>query len=107
MKIAKMIAGTGYPSVVVGDFNDVCWSRSTKLFAKISKMKDVRLRRGIIGTFPVKPGIFRFPLDLIFSSKGIKVVEIEKLPKIGSDHFPDFKVFSIVFKLCYSRKDRL
>ena len=96
MKVAKLIAETGYPSIVVGDFNDVCWSKSTKLFAKISKLKDVRLGRGIIGTFPVKPGIFRFPLDLIFSSKGIKVVEIKKLPTIGSDHFPIFSKFSVL-----------
>ena len=96
MKVAKLIVGTGYPSIVVGDFNDVCWSRSIKLFAKISKLKDVRIGRGVIGTFPVKPGIFRFPLDLIFSSKGIKVVEIEKLPKIGSDHFPVFSKFSVL-----------
>ena len=96
MKVAKMITNTGYPSIVVGDFNDVCWSRSTKLFAKISKLKDVRLGRGVFGTFPVKPGIFRFPLDLIFSSNGIKVIEIEKLSKIGSDHLPIFSKFSIL-----------
>ena len=59
-------------------------------------MKDVRIGRGVIGTFPVKPGIFRFPLDLIFSSKGIKVVEIKKLPTIGSDHFPIFSKFSVL-----------
>ena len=95
MKVAKMITNTGYPSIVVGDFNDVCWSRSTKLFAKVSKLRDVRLGRGIIGTFPVKSGIFRFPLDLIFSSKEIKVAQIMKLPNIGSDHLPLFSKFSI------------
>ena len=96
MKVAKLITETGYPSIVVGDFNDVCWSRSTKLFAKASKLKDVRLGRGVIGTFPVKPGLFRFPLDLIFYSKQMKVVQIKKLPEIGSDHLPLFSKFSIL-----------
>lgn len=96
MKVAKMITDTGYSSIVVGDFNDVSWSRSTKLFAKVSELKDVRLGRGIIGTFPVKPGMFRFPLDLIFSSEGIKVAEIKKLSDIGSDHFPLFSKFRIL-----------
>lgn len=96
MKLAKMIRGTGYPSVVVGDFNDVCWSRSSKQFAKNSKLIDVRIGRGILGTFPVKPSIFRFPLDLIFSSKEIKVGDISILPKIGSDHLPVFAKFSVL-----------
>ena len=96
MKVAKLIAETGYPSIVVGDFNDVCWSKSTKLFAKISKLKDVRLGRGIIGTFPVKLGIFRFPLDLIFASKEITVTQIKRLPEIGSDHLPLLSKFSVL-----------
>ena len=96
MKLAKMIRGTGYPSVVVGDFNDVCWSRSSKQFAKNSKLIDVRIGRGILATFPVKPSIFRFPLDLIFSSKDIQVSEINILPKIGSDHLPIFAKLSVL-----------
>ena len=96
MKVAKMIIAMGHPSIVVGDFNDVCWSRSTKLFAKASKLKDVRLGRGVIGTFPVKPSIFRFPLDLIFSSKEMEVAQIEKLSDIGSDHLPRYSKFYIL-----------
>ena len=95
MKLAKLIRGAGYPSIVVGDFNDVCWSRISTLFAKTSKLKDVRLGRGILGTFPVRPSIFRFPLDLIFSSKEIRVHDIQILPDIGSDHLPLFSKFSV------------
>ena len=95
MKLAKLIRGTGYPSIVIGDFNDVCWSRNSTLFAKTSKLKDVRLGRGILGTFPVRPSIFRFPLDLIFSSKEIEVHDINILPDIGSDHLPVFSKFSV------------
>lgn len=89
-KLAKMITATGYPSIVVGDFNDVSWSRSVKLFAEISKLKDIRLGRGVFGTFPVKPAIFRFPLDLIFYSNGFRVVKFKRLLPIGSDHLPIF-----------------
>ena len=104
MKLAKMIRNTGYPSVVVGDFNDVCWSRSSKQFAKNSKLIDVRIGRGILGTFPVKPSIFRFPLDLIFSSKEIQVDKIKLLPKIGSDHLPVFAKFSVLSSSYTSNK---
>ena len=98
MKLAKLIRNTGYPSIVVGDFNDVCWSRSSRLFAKVSKLKDVRKGRGILGTFPVRPSIFRFPLDLIFCSKEMQVHEIKILSDIGSDHLPLFSKFSITSK---------
>lgn len=53
------------------------------------------LFRGIFGTFPVKLRIFRFPIDLIFSSKVIKVNEIKILSDIGSDHLPMFSKFAI------------
>ena len=96
MKLAKLIRTTGYPSIVIGDFNDVCWSRNSELFAKTSKLKDVRLGRGILGTFPVRPSIFRFPLDLIFSSYEIQVHDIKILQDIGSDHLPVFSKFSVM-----------
>ncbi len=48
-----------------------------------------------MGTFPVRPSIFRFPLDLIFSSKEIHVHDIHILPDIGSDHLPLFSKFSV------------
>lgn len=92
-KLAKMIRATVHPSIFVGDFNDVSWSRSTKLFAEISKLKDVRLGRGVFGTFPVKLSILRFPLDLIFSSKEFQVIEFVKLHAIESDHLPIYSKF--------------
>lgn len=95
MKLGKLIRDTKYPSIVVGDFNDVCWSRSSRLFAKISKLKDVRKGRGVLGTFPVRPSIFRFPLDLIFCSKGIQVNAIKILSDIGSDHLPLFSKITV------------
>lgn len=98
MKLAKLIRNTDYPSIVVGDFNDVCWSRSSKLFAKVSKLKDVRKGRGILGTFPVRPSIFRFPLDLIFCSEEMQIHQIKILSDIGSDHLPVFSKFSITSK---------
>lgn len=96
MKIAKLVRELKSPSIVTGDFNNVCWSRSAKLFAKISDLKDARLGKGIHGTFPVKPSILRFPIDLLFSSKEIEVHEIKALSDIGSDHLPFFSKFTIV-----------
>src|SRR5699024_8962708 len=93
--LAKLSRDTEYPSIVVGDFNDGCWSRSSRLCAKVSKLKDVRKGRGVLGTFPVRPSIFRFPLDLIFCSKEIQVKAIKILSDIGSDHLPLFSKITV------------
>jgi len=95
MKAAKLIREFEVPCITTGDFNNVCWSRSAKLFAKVSGMKDARLKNGIHGSFPTGPAIFRIPIDLIFSSKGIEVNKIKTLPDIGSDHLPIFSKFTV------------
>ena len=96
MTIAKRIAKSQTPTLVAGDFNSVCWSRNSKLFAKISKVRDARLGKGILGTFPVRPKLFRFPIDLLFYSEGVEINEIRTLPDIGSDHLPLFTRFTII-----------
>lgn len=93
MKAAKMIKKSTAPCVAIGDFNNVCWSRASRFFSKISGLNDARLGRGIYATFPVKPRIFRFPLDLLFNSPEITIKQIRLLPDIGSDHLPFFCEF--------------
>lgn len=92
---AKLIRERKEPSIIVGDFNNVAWSRSAKIFAKISTLKDARLANGIYGTFPAKRPVFRIPIDLLFSSKEIEIHEIKTLSDIGSDHLPIFSKFTV------------
>ncbi|WP_430408729.1 endonuclease/exonuclease/phosphatase family protein [Kordia sp.] len=106
MKVAKLVRELQSPSIVTGDFNNVCWSRSAKLFAKVSNLQDSRLGKGIHATFPVRPSIMRFPIDLLFSSKEIKVHNIKTLPDIGSDHLPFYCEFTIV-KSSFSKANKL
>ncbi|MBD1398943.1 endonuclease/exonuclease/phosphatase family protein [Pontibacter sp. JH31] len=86
--IAKDIADSQYPVVVAGDFNDVAWSRTTKLFQKTSGLLDPRIGRGFYNTFNAKYPVLRWPLDHIFHSDHFKLVSIDRLPDIDSDHFP-------------------
>jgi len=75
-------------NIVLGDLNDVGWSKAVRKFKKISKLRDLREGRGLHPTFPTYMPFFRIPIDNVFCSKEIKLVKFEKQENIGSDHLP-------------------
>ena len=88
LKAANIIRNYRMPTIAAGDFNDVGWSHNTRRFADISGLRDVRYGRGLYSTFNAESSIFRWPLDYVFVSQQFKVVNIDRLPGYGSDHFP-------------------
>jgi endonuclease/exonuclease/phosphatase (EEP) superfamily protein YafD len=88
--MAKEIRRLSGPVVVAGDFNDVAWSHTTRLFQRISQLLDPRVGRGLYNTYNVKTPLFRYPLDHLFHSETFTLVDIERLDDFGSDHFPIF-----------------
>jgi endonuclease/exonuclease/phosphatase (EEP) superfamily protein YafD len=95
LMVGREIRADGRPSVVAGDLNDVAWSHTTRLFQRISGCLDPRKGRGMFNSFHAKYPIFRWPLDHIFHESSFTLVHLERLPNIGSDHFPVFA------ELCY------
>lgn len=88
LKVGKMVQQRQFPTVVAGDFNDVAWSETSRLFGIDSKLGDIRIGRGLYNTFDATSYIMRWPLDHIYVSDEFKVLTFQKLPKFGSDHFP-------------------
>jgi endonuclease/exonuclease/phosphatase (EEP) superfamily protein YafD len=86
--VGRMIKESDAPTIICGDLNDVAWSRTTKLFQKISGLLDPRIGRGLYSSFHAHYPIIRFPLDHVFHSNHFHLTDLRRLPNIGSDHFP-------------------
>lgn len=86
--VGRDIGKDDRPTIVAGDLNDVAWSATSTLFLRLSRLLDPRMGRGLYSTFNANCPIFRFPLDHVFHSNCFTLVDLRRLPHIGSDHFP-------------------
>ena len=78
--------------IVMGDLNDVAWSRTTRLFQRISGLLDPRVGRKYVNTFHANYPLLRWSLDHVFHSTDLALVDMQRLPHMGSDHFPIYVV---------------
>ena len=92
--VGRQVRDEGRATLVVGDLNDVAWSRTSKLFREVAGTSDPRVGRGLYPTFNARYPMLRWPLDHLFVSPHFELMQIDVLPDIGSDHFP------ILFRLC-------
>ena len=88
--VGKEVDRRDEPTIVFGDMNDVAWSHTSELFRRVSGLLDPRVGRGLLPTFHAEHRLLRWPLDHVFVSAHFQVVKMERLPYVGSDHFPIF-----------------
>ncbi|GGG08638.1 endonuclease/exonuclease/phosphatase family protein [Pontibacter amylolyticus] len=103
--VGKEVKRSDYPVIVAGDFNDVAWSNTTLLFQEVSGLLDPRIGRGFYNTFNARYKLLRWPLDHVFHSDHFKLVKLERLPDINSDHFPMMATLSFAPENKYEQKE--
>ena len=72
----------------MGDFNDVAWSHTNRLFGTEGRLRDTRIGRGLYATFDAHWPFLRWPLDHVYATPPFQVRRLERLDGFGSDHFP-------------------
>lgn len=85
---ARIASKQKLPVLAMGDFNDVAWSKTSRMFKRVGNYLDPRIGRGFYATFPAGLPIFRWPLDHYFFSEDFLLAEIDVGDAIGSDHLP-------------------
>lgn len=81
--------------IVTGDFNDVAWSHTTRLFKRMSGLKDPRIGRGLFSTYHAQYPVVRFPIDHVFLPGRAKLVRVERFHPAGSDHLAFVAEFTL------------
>lgn len=86
--------------IVTGDFNDVAWSDTTRLFTDLSDLKDPRRGRRLLSTYHAERPLWRYPIDHLFVSDGFHLVDFDRVTVLGSDHF------GVTATLAVAKKDQ-
>ncbi|SOE19033.1 endonuclease/exonuclease/phosphatase (EEP) superfamily protein YafD [Hoeflea halophila] len=87
------------PVVIMGDFNQPAWSRFAQRFKRLGGYLDPRVGRGPLPSFDATHPLFRFPIDQIYVTPDVAVVNFSRGEKIGSDHFPMLATVRIAPKI--------
>lgn len=92
-KVGRIVGNDTLASMVVGDFNDVSWSHTSRMFEQQGNLHNVRLGRGLFNSFDANSILMRWPLDHFFVTKEFSLLKLNRLRKFGSDHFPMYAEF--------------
>lgn len=85
---AKRTGNAAWPTVCVGDFNDVAWSWTSQRFKRYGGYLEPRVGRGMFPTFHAQYPLLGVPIDQLYITEGVGLVSFGRLEEFGSDHYP-------------------
>lgn len=87
-KAARITGHADWPTLCIGDFNDVAWSWTSRRFKRYGEFMEPRVGRGMFSTFHAQYPLLAVPIDQLYLTKGIGLVSFGRLEEFGSDHYP-------------------
>jgi len=78
------------PVIAIGDFNVPAWSNIAYAFKRYGDFLDPRVGRKIMPSFDAQHPVMRFPIDQLYVTDGVDLLDFGRLEAFGSDHFPLF-----------------
>ncbi|MBT2557547.1 hypothetical protein J7E24_07100 [Hymenobacter sp. ISL-91] len=88
LRVGQRIEHTSGPLLVPGNFNHMSWLHTTRVLEASGEPRNVCLGWGLFSTFDAACWPLRCPLDHLLVTKQFRLALLERLPGIGSDHFP-------------------
>jgi len=88
IRLGNELISRKYPTVIAGDLNDVVWSYVDVLTETEGILNDIRVGRGFYNSFNAENFFMKWPLDHVFVTEEFGLKTLERLPDIGSDHYP-------------------
>ncbi len=85
---AKLTGNADWPTVSMGDFNDVAWSWTSQRFKRYGGFLEPRVGRGMFSTFHAQYPLLGVPIDQLYLTSGVGLVSFGRLEEFGSDHYP-------------------
>ena len=74
--------------IVAGDLNATPWEDATERLKRIARLVDPRHGYGYVATYSTRSWWQRWPIDQVLHSRDLVPLKVERLPDVGSDHFP-------------------
>ena len=94
-EIPGLVEEAAGPVLLLGDLNATPWSHAFRRLLRRSGLRDSMRGHGVQNTWPTGNPLLRIPIDHCLHSDAVEIVDRERGPKAGSDHFPlivDFRV---------------
>ncbi|OGV69391.1 MAG: hypothetical protein A2283_22295 [Lentisphaerae bacterium RIFOXYA12_FULL_48_11] len=87
-ELPKWVKQASSPAILIGDLNTTPWNYYFKRLLRESGLKNSTQGRGVCPTWPAFNPLMLIPLDHCLYSDGIRILNRQTGPYVGSDHFP-------------------